>query len=41
MSDTVYSMHVYSTYVKSRLDVLRLLHILAQPKLSLKVSIKR
>ncbi len=40
MSDTPHSMHVYNTYVKSCLDVLKLLYILAQPKVSVKVSIK-
>ena len=39
MSDTVHSMHVNNTYVKSCLDMYRLLYILAQPKVSVKVSI--
>ena len=39
MSDTVHSMHVNNTYVKSCLDMLRLLYILAQPKVSVNVSI--
>ena len=41
MSDTVHSMQMYNTYVNSCLDVLRLLYSLAQPKVSVKVSIKR
>jgi len=41
MSDTARSMHVQNTYVKSCLDVLKLLYILAQPKVSIKVNIKR
>ena len=41
MSDTVHGMHMYNTYVNSCLDVLRLLYSLAQPKVSVKVSIKR
>ena len=40
MSDTPHSMHVYNTYVKSCLDVLKLLYILAQPKVSVKVNIR-